>query len=59
MNLTNQIPQNDAVDGAFDRAGALGQSQSVEDSGVVAADAADETVQVRQIVVLDATHPVI
>jgi hypothetical protein len=46
MNLTNQIPQNDAVDVAFDGSGAVRQCQRVADGVVVAAQPGDESVQV-------------
>lgn len=44
MNLTNQIPQNDTVDVAFDRSGVVRQRKSIENRFVVAAQATHEPV---------------
>jgi hypothetical protein len=40
MNLTNQIPQNDPVDVAFDSTGVPGQSESCGDCGNVSLETA-------------------
>jgi hypothetical protein len=51
------IPQNDAVDVAFDGSGTVRQGESVEHGGEVAAQSSDESVQVRQVVGVDGGHP--
>ncbi|WP_459548633.1 hypothetical protein [Nocardia sp. X0981] len=55
--MTFQIPQNDAVDVALDRATAPGQRQTGSDSVQVPAQSAHERVQCGQIVGIDGGHP--
>ena len=55
--MTNQIPQNDAVDGAFDLAGAVVEGQPVGDRGVIAAQAGHQAVQSGQVIGCDGVEP--
>lgn len=57
MTLTCQIPQNDAVDVAFDGAGAVGEGESVADRVMIGLQTPDEPVQLRQVIRLDRSHP--
>jgi len=59
MNLTNQIPQNDSRHGPFNSAATPRQGQAGDDCILVAFDTGQERVQGRQIVGLDAAHPVL
>ena len=54
--MTNQIPQNDAVDGAFHGPGAVREREAVADCVVVASQSGDEAVQVGWVVCVDGGH---
>jgi hypothetical protein len=56
--LTDQIPQNEPVDVAFDGAGAVGQGEPGGDGGEVLADPGGEGVQFGLVVGFDAVEPV-
>jgi hypothetical protein len=55
--LTSLIPQNDPVDVALDRAGAVREGEAVEHGGVVLSESACEGVQVGLVVGLDSGDP--
>ncbi|MFF9512462.1 hypothetical protein ACF1BU_38395, partial [Streptomyces sp. NPDC014724] len=57
MMLTNQIPQNDPVDVAFDDARVPGQGETGDDGITVTFDACGQGVETGEVVASDGVEP--
>jgi hypothetical protein len=57
--LTTPIPQNDPVDGALDRAGAVRQAQAVDHGRQIAPEPGRKGAQLRQLIALHLGDPVL